>query len=190
MKAIWVLLLIICGFMACDTSKNNSISESLELRSIYQKLNDQQVKGLLKKYDIYDKRWHRSGNFQSSLKAQTIKEDKIIIDDQCQLMWAASGSSFVTYYQAKEWVMGLNQKKHAGYADWRLPTLPEALTLLRKKKENNRYINSLFSAEQHSIWTGDAYDDTRIWVVSFAHGGVFKNSGSDSEFVRPVRTLR
>ncbi|MBD3305685.1 TIR domain-containing protein, partial [candidate division KSB3 bacterium] len=51
------------------------------------------------------------------------RQGDVVVDHATGLMWQQSGSDKeLTYTQAQQYVKGLNQKKFAGYDDWRLPT--------------------------------------------------------------------
>jgi len=56
---------------------------------------------------------------------------KLVIDHATGLMWQQGGSDgFMTFAAAQEYVQKLNREKFAGYSDWRLPTLAEAMSLM------------------------------------------------------------
>jgi hypothetical protein len=135
----------------------------------------------------------------------TIKGDKVVIDYSTELMWHQSGSDehmswsserfFGLEYspmwnKAKRWVRKLNKRGYAGYHDWRLPTLEEAVSLLESGKKNgDLYIDPLFSDKQRWIWTGDKYSTGEVWAVTFDYGGVNSYGVySRGNYVRPVRS--
>jgi hypothetical protein len=52
----------------------------------------------------------------------------VVVDTLTGLMWQQSGSKKVkSYKEAKEYIKKLNKKQFAGYNNWRLPTLEEAV---------------------------------------------------------------
>ncbi len=101
----------------------------------------------------------------------SIKGDKVVIDYSTGLMWHQSGSDehmswlsenfFGLEYtsrwnKAEQWLKKLNEREYAGYHDWRLPTLEEAVSLLESSKKNgDLHIDPVFSDKQVRIWTGD-----------------------------------
>ncbi|MCP5002491.1 MAG: DUF1566 domain-containing protein [Planctomycetes bacterium] len=112
----------------------------------------------------------------------------VVIDHATGLMWIQSGSAnFMKWHEAKVWVGGLNSRKYAGYGDWRLPTLDEAVSLLEPGKKRALYIDPVFDEEQWGIWSCDKHVTGQGWSVYFSLGNVrwrYKN-----RYVRPVRSI-
>jgi hypothetical protein len=106
-----------------------------------------------------------------------ISGDVVVVDNATGLMWHQGGSKFMNWNKAKEWVEDLNSEGYAGYNDWRLPTVDEAISLLESKKKGNLYIDPIFSKEQDWIWTGDKFEDEdgseAAWRVDFYNGRVY-----------------
>ena len=123
-----------------------------------------------------------------SYEEKSINGDKVVIDHATGLMWHQSGSSnYMRWNSAKDWIRDLNRRGYAGYQDWRLPTLEEAVSLLEASRKNDIYIDPVFNNEQWGIWTGDRHDSGGTWSVYFSLGNVrwrVKN-----RYARPVRSL-
>ena len=138
---------------------------------------------------------HSTINHDYNLKA--IKGDKFVVDNTTGLMWHQSGSDgYQLRKQAKEWVEDLNSEEgYAGYNDWRLPTVDEAVSLLESSMVNgDLYIDPVFSKKQSLIWTGDKYEDEDgsevAWLVFFYDGSVNWYYILNCLFyVRPVRSV-
>jgi hypothetical protein len=60
-------------------------------------------------------------------------------------------------------------KGFAGYRNWRLPTLEEAMSLMEPERKE-LYINPVFDNEQYWIWTADLYSASVAWSVNFVYG--------------------
>jgi hypothetical protein len=129
-------------------------------------------------------------------EANTIKDDKVVIDHTTGLMWHQSGSfKNMSWKRAKKWVTELNEKGYAGFSDWRLPTLEEAVSLLEPiEKNGNQFIDPVFDKTQSSIWScdsnisKDSLSLDRAWSVNFNHRLASCNSiMTERKKVRPVR---
>jgi len=122
---------------------------------------------------------------------RTINGDIIVIDNSTGLMWHQSGSSkSVKFAIAKQMVGDLNNRRYAGYDNWRLPTVEEAASLLESNKTNDLYIDPVFDSKQLWIWTNDRYGSDRAWFVYFRHGCVEWNCIGFGSHVRPVRSMK
>ncbi|ODS34036.1 MAG: hypothetical protein SCARUB_00809 [Candidatus Scalindua rubra] len=121
---------------------------------------------------------------------KSINGDGVVIDHATGLMWHQSGSSdYMRWDNARNWIGNLNYRKYAGYQDWRLPTLEEAVSLLEPgRRINNLYIDPVFNDEQWGIWSGDIYGAKGVWSVYFSLGNVRWNV--KNRYVRPVRSLK
>ena len=134
---------------------------------------------------------HSTINHDYNIK--TIKGNMVVVDSATGLMWHQSGSDdHVDWDEAKEWVEDLNSEEgYAGYQDWRLPTVDEAVSLLESSTINgDLYINPVFSKKQRWIWTGDKFDGSEAaWFVIGFSGSVSRSSVHRSLYVRPVRSV-
>ncbi len=125
----------------------------------------------------------------NDFEEKTINGENVVIDKATGLTWQQSGSGrYSNYEDAKTYIKKLNSDKHAGYNDWRLPTLKEAITLLeQEKKSNGMYIDPVFDKKQHWIWTSDKLSASVAWVVNFDYGYCYGYGFSDDYYVRAVR---
>lgn len=125
---------------------------------------------------------------------KSINSDKVVIDHTTGLIWHQSGSEkYMNWKLANNWVEQLNEKGYAGFKDWRLPTVEEAVSLLEKSEKNgNLYIDHAFDLKQQWIWTGDKMRDLEAaWVVAFYDSNVcWYAYTSRYHYVRPVRSIK
>jgi len=108
--------------------------------------------------------------------------DGTILDKDTKLMWMSYDywqmeHNWVNWYTANEYVQRINNKKFAGYSDWRLPSVEEATTLYERRKRNTDkdgdkiFIDSLFpKGAGWSTWTSDQKQN-KAFVVSFKDEG-------------------
>ncbi len=163
-----------------------------KLRSAYSKLSVRQVQSLPNIAIRKKKDWGFYGQSTIRHKYETgvIGDDKVVVDLATGLMWHQSGSSeYMRRDKVKKWVRSLNRKKYAGYYDWRLPTVEEAISLLEASEKNGSlYIDTVFDKKQRWIWTGDSNSVGGFWRIYFDDGYVDWGDVSYL-YVRPVRTM-
>jgi hypothetical protein len=152
----------------------------IKLRSKPSTLSADQVQDMLKKHDFYDKNRNLTvKGFVNRFKSVILNGVNVIQDDATGLMWQQSGSpDRLTREKADAYVRECNRQKMAGFSDWRLPTLEEAMSLMEPKKLNgDLYIDPLFAKEQSIIWTADAVQGaSRWWVVIFYSGYCYEGN--------------
>jgi serine/threonine-protein kinase len=93
--------------------------------------------------------------------------DRLVLDPRAGLLWQGQGSEFpLDWSQAGEYVEQLNRQGWAGRSDWRLPTLPELLTILRPPTvERDFCLPPVFSRAIHWLWSGDWCSLRQAWMV-------------------------
>ncbi len=131
-------------------------------------LTEKSVKAMLKDKEFFDSDYNKSASgFSNDYKLQN--GGKIVFDRASSLMWQQSGSDeYMNYEKAKTYIKKLNSDKVAGYSDWRLPTIEEAMSLMEPTKKNSGlYIDQVFDKKQRWIWTSDLKGASVAWVVSF-----------------------
>ncbi len=144
-------------------------------------LSQSDVKAVLKKFDFYcgEYSWSKDfcnpdgRGFANNYKVQKIADDSVVVDQNSGLMWQQGGlSNRMDFETAKKWIDDLNQRGYAGYSDWRLPTLEEAMSLVERAKMNGGlYIDPIFDKTQRYIWTADPVaGSATVWVVYFYSG--------------------
>lgn len=176
------------------SSQTNDIPNPnrVKLRDQAQQLSEAQVTNLIKKSDFFDIKRNISGRGASGqLELLEISSDAMVFDPRSNLLWQQSGSQESMWFeQTQEWLMSLNQRGYGGYHDWRLPTLEEAMSLMRNNNDaTSLYIDPIFDPKQLSIWTADTSEkQARAWVVFFNYGCCHLNYYDFNHFVRAVRS--
>lgn len=121
-------------------------------------------------------------------------QGEVVVDHATDLMWQKSGSgTYITYKDAQKYIKELNRQKFAGYNDWRLPTIPELMSLLEpEERSNGLYVNPIFDSNQIWCWSADRLPGSgssgAAWSVLFDGGNVDWYDLDDKYSVRVVRS--
>ena len=136
-------------------------------------LQQDEVTAMLKQRGFYDRNLHKEGKGIAHLYLASERHgEKLVIDYVTGLTCQQTGSSnSMNYTEAEKFIRELNAKRFAGYEDWRLPSLEEAMSLMeREEKSGGLYIDPVFDRRQQWIWTADKSSASSCWVVGFDDG--------------------
>ncbi len=208
----WILsgLALLIVVVSWQIYKNIDLGQSLEeekpspafaikstskytLRSVGKSnLSTEAVKNMLKEQDFFCKTGYDWSNPQGRGMTNDFvlqASGKVVLDRATDLMWQQAGSpEYMTYEEAQAYVAQLNRDNFAGYANWRLPTLEEAMSLMEPSELNaDLYIDAKFDKTQRYIWTADKESAGVAWVAYFDSGECFRNAVGYDNFVRAVR---
>jgi hypothetical protein len=90
-------------------------------------------------------------------------------------------------------IQDLNKRGFAGFKDWRLPTLEEAMTLMEQSPNSaGLYIDPIFNTRQRLwMWTSERGKEDLVWYVNFNYGySQLNRIKSSHNYVRAVRPSR
>ncbi len=156
-------------------------------------LTEREVLDIIIKNDFFDKNRNLHGKgFSNRFETLQINNDKIIFDHTSRLTWQQHGSlESMPFESAKQWLAELNKVGYANFTDWRLPTLEEAMSLMKKERENeNLFKDHIFGQRQRGIWTSDVTENKNMaWVVFFNYGSCYVSCFDVKNFVQAVRSL-
>ncbi|MBN2092243.1 DUF1566 domain-containing protein [candidate division KSB1 bacterium] len=169
-----------------------SIIPSIELRNKKVVLSLDDAKKMLHKHNFFASDWNNNGKgITHQYLPIKFQKDLVVIDLATGLMWQQSGSPEYLYWKdVQKWIDDQNQKGYAGYHDWRLPTLEEAMSLMEPTKLNGAlYIDPVFDKTQRWIWTADQVAGGSLrWVVYFNYGHCDDDGIYYNYYVRLVRS--
>jgi hypothetical protein len=137
-------------------------------------LSGDSVIDMLKYNGFYDRDWNNSASgFSNDYKL--LNDGKVVIDRASGLMWQQSGSAKdISFDEAAKYVAQLNSDQYAGYNNWRLPTLEEAMSLMEQTEKNGGlHKDPLFDTTQRWIWTSDMNSASLAWLVNFVSGNCY-----------------
>ena len=132
----------------------------------------------IKTNNYYDKRLNPDGaGVENDFEVDVVEGDTVIHDDLTRLTWQGGGKfPKMGWLDAKNYVSSLS---YAGFDDWRLPTLKEAMSLMEPEKVvydasegDSLYIDARFK-DTPSFWTGEKHTVTSAWFVNFLNGGCY-----------------
>lgn len=176
-------------------AKWNREKKTTLFRSTPTPLLKREVKKMLVERDFFASDWNPGGRgFNNDFEIQ--EDGKVVFDRASGLMWQQSGSdNDKSNKEAQTCIAVLNRKHFAGFDDWRLPTMEEAMSLLTPVKNSDElYIDQIFDKNQVWIWTSDPYSGifgpsaSRAWVVGFNYGNCLDHLYYfDDYYVRAVR---
>jgi uncharacterized caspase-like protein len=146
----------------------------LSLRKEPKILSRRDIKNMLLKYHFFDVERNPAGNFANDF---ITNPDGTVTDRITGLMWQKRGSAnSLLWLQATRYVQKLNSERFAGYSDWRMPTIEELASLMKRTKNQGLYLSSLFDNRQKKCWSADSlprpatfYED---WIISFLSGSI------------------
>jgi hypothetical protein len=143
---------------------------------------------LIRLRGYFNKEWNDDvDGFNNECDFDVQQGDKIFIEKTTGRMWQRHTSSkFSEAKDAQDHINHLNEVEFAGYNDWRLPSLDEALTLMRKQIDEDFFIDLLVHDRQNWILTADQ-DDDAFWVVNHKYGICRIGQPVDGISVRAVR---
>ena len=152
-------------------------------------INDGEIAGILKKWGFFDTEYNPEGNFKNKFVAGD--DSSILIDQKTSLMWQRGGLDIGSIRAMQRGIGELNEQRLAGFCDWRLPTMEEAMSLMDpQKNQKGVYLSPVFSKEQPFIFVAAQRKPGGYWFVDYKQGRAFWASGTiPGGFGRLVRTL-
>ena len=156
--------------------------------------NQGKITEMLRKYDFFDYTRNAFGSFENGL---IDNHDGTVTDGATGLMWQKSGSlNFLNNMRAKEYIKQLNRKRFADYSGWRMPTVEELASLLKKGRIKGIHLAPVFDNKQIRCWTIDECDPSYAlysgaWIVDFKEGTIleswyYKYSDTGGTYVKNI----
>jgi len=165
------------------------------LRSTAASLSDAQVDAMLIRLNFYEAERNPAGTGISHRYEPGVIGDAVVVVDRATgLMWQKGQSDDgMGIADADAYIESLNARKYGGFADWRLPTLEEAMSLVEPKLSGALHIAPQFKPEAIRIWTSDRETNgVNRFEIGLVDGLIF-SAPPDSEtsittvWVRAVR---
>jgi hypothetical protein len=132
-------------------------------------------------------------------------ENGTISDLKTGLMWMRSYDIRENILEVKQYVEHLNQKKFAGYTDWRIPTLDEIASLVKTKPSGKldsgrqSYLDAVFDIKTYCwyLWSSDrSSEGYLILYIGERAGGItvpgdhYQSDGVCVACIKAVRSIK
>jgi hypothetical protein len=104
-------------------------------------------------------------------------------------MWEKGGSASAIQgtADALAYVKAANERRLGEYADWRLPTLEEGMSVMTPNKQGRAHLDPVFEMTAPFIWTADLRPANKRWLIYYADGHYGTENLSFHAYIRLVR---
>ncbi len=187
-----------------STAQPPVASPKVQLRSEKTTLSADEAKVMVVIHDFYDAQSNPGGRgVTHEYEVQVFEGSLVVRDHAAGLMWQRDGSGEpMACEKAQVYTSALNARRTAGFADWRVPTLEEAMSLMTpaeagqsgevmlgtEKQKGLYHIDRLFEARAAPfIWTADLQSAGRGWIIYFWDGTCRPEDLLFNAYVRAVR---
>ncbi|HID69724.1 MAG TPA: DUF1566 domain-containing protein [Desulfobacterales bacterium] len=156
------------------TGFNGDIIHLPEEPSTY---DDEQIKEITTRWNFYDTSLNPQGEFSNGL-ADT-GDTLTVSDERTGLQWQWAGLDLCSVRRMTGNIEQLNKDGFAGFHDWRMPTVEEAMSLMEPSPNaKGLYLHSCFSKEQPFIFVAARRKPTGYWFVDYKQGKTYWSSGT------------
>jgi len=140
-------------------------------------MSEEDVAALVRRFNFADQERNPQGHFA---KALVDNNDQMTVSDRVTgLMWQRGGLDIMSHRSMRREIDRINSARFAGFSDWRLPSLAEALSLLeREQSASGQYVHACFSSEQPFIFADATRKPGGQWFVDFKQGRAYWSSGT------------
>ena len=138
---------------------------------------EEDVEAMIGQFNMTDHERNPEGTFTNFLVDNG--DGLTVTDKRTGLMWQRGGCDIMSVRMLRREIEKLHNEGFAGYSDWRMPTLAEALSLMEQEKNNKeQYLHPAFSSDQPFILVDTARRPGGHWFVDFKHGRAYWSSGT------------
>jgi len=151
-----------------------------------------QVKAMLVDKGLHDAGWNSEGHgVANRYETRAVGDHVVVIDRTTQLTWQKSGSPLqMAFAETSAYVRELNERHHAGFDDWRLPTLEEAASLVEPSTDTQGHTDPVVDGPATPVvWTSDRgpQDSDWRWVAWLVDGTSRPERPGFNAWVKAVR---
>ena len=164
------------GLPGHDTPMPSDL-QAIELPDTPLEVVEEEVAQLIKQYNFTDHERNPDGKFVNYLVDNG--DGQTVTDKVTGLTWQRAGLDIMSNRMLRREIEKLNKEGFAGYSDWRMPTLPEAMSLMEQKiNGKDQFLHPAFSSDQPFILVDATRRPGGQWFVDFKHGRAYWSSGT------------
>lgn len=163
-----------------------------QLRRTPEKLSPGAATALVVRMGFHEARRNPTGRGPDHrYRIEPIGDCVVVVDDALGLMWERDGAGPMTFGEARIYPDRLNAERRAGYGDWRLPTVEEAMALVEPTPAQDGFsFDPAFDRHANYVWISDQATDDRAWMVRYHGAELVQEPVEFNAMVRAVRSLR
>jgi len=174
---------------------NRRDDATLTLRSEPRELSIDAAKAMVVARNFYHAIWNAGlpgDNDEHRFTREVAGVDLTVLDKVTDLRWQRGGSrTALPSQRAYAHPAAVNAVGYAGLVDWRVPTLEEAMSLMRAPTTNGYHLNPVFDMSAAPfVFTSDKDPRGRPWVVYYSDGVCTPERPDFNAYVRLVRNQR
>jgi hypothetical protein len=138
---------------------------------------EEDIEPLLKKWNFFDSQKNSTGSFLNGFVDPG--DSLTVIDERTGLQWQTGGLDICSSRMMKKKIEKIAEEGFAGFHDWRLPSLEEALTLMESSVNfKGVHLHPCFSIDQPFVFVDAQRKPGGYWFVDYKQGCVFWSSGT------------
>ncbi|XCN73198.1 MAG: DUF1566 domain-containing protein [Candidatus Electrothrix aestuarii] len=138
---------------------------------------EEEADKMIKEYNFTDQKRNPDGLFRNYLVDNG--DGLTVTDVATGLMWQRGGLDIMSHRMLRKEIEQINAQCFAGHNDWRMPTLPEAMSLLEQElNAKGLYLHPAFSADQPFIMVDSERRPGGQWFVDCKQGSAYWSSGT------------
>lgn len=189
--ALAVVVVALAAFMAMP-QPSQLFSHSVVLRATPAVVSVDQARAMVVQHHFFHARWNAAGpTAPLEPEHKVLGTDIVVTEARYRLMWQQGASAQqLDRDGARQYVQDLNNRRFAGYSDWRVPTLVEAMSLMGSGSAEDCRLHRLFDRSGPIVRTADTTDAGNDWIVYFCDGIAAAEVPAFNAKVRAVRSLR
>lgn len=189
--ALALAAVALAGMLALPQT-SRMFTRSVQLRAAPAAVSIEQARAMVAQHNFFHTRWNAAGSAAVlALERKLIGTDVVVSETHYRLMWQQRASPRqLDRDRTQAYLQELNARRFAGFGDWRLPTLEEAMALMGSGTAEDCHLHKLFDRSGPIMRTADTTDRGRDWIVYFCDGFAVPEVAGFNAQVRAVRTLR